>query len=259
MKQLGVQTDGHITLVTFNRPEKYNSFDLELIRGFADAVTAAAADGEVKGIIVTGSGKAFCTGGDLGWAAAFEGGAAAAFHTLSGHFHRAVTEIRKMEKPVIAAVNGVAAGGGFSLALACDFRVMAASAVLRQGFTSNGLSMDGGATFTLPRLAGCTRAMEIAVFDPAISAETALQWGLATRIADDTRLMEETGMLIHAVLSGSLNSFVCSKRLLNESYSTPMEQQMEKERSALAACASHRDGKEGIRAFLEKRKPVYTT
>jgi 2-(1,2-epoxy-1,2-dihydrophenyl)acetyl-CoA isomerase len=123
----------------------------------------------------------------------FPQGPAGAFHLLAARFHLAVLEIRRMAKPVVAAVNGVAAGGGFSLALACDFRVMAESAVLRQAYTSSGLSIDGGGTFTLPRLVGCARALEIVAFDAPIPAQQAAAWGLATKVVADGAAVDEAG------------------------------------------------------------------
>ncbi len=139
-----------------------------------------AVDPDVRGVIVSGKGKAFCAGGDLKWVATSATGSVAAFHELAARFHQAVLEIHRMPKPVIAAINGVAAGGGFSLALACDFRVMAQSATLRQAYTSSGLSIDGGGSFALPRLVGHARALEIMAFDRPIASEQAQSWGLVT-------------------------------------------------------------------------------
>ena len=172
-----VKTDV-IAKIALNRPEAYNAFDYELVSQLANQLTTLAGDDNVRGVVITGKGKAFCAGGDLKWALGSPARPGAAFHTLASQFHLAILEIRRMKKPVVAAVNGVAAGGGFSLALACDFRVMEKSAVLRQAYTSNGLCIDGGGTFTLPRLVGYARALEIAAFDEPISADQALSWGL---------------------------------------------------------------------------------
>jgi 2-(1,2-epoxy-1,2-dihydrophenyl)acetyl-CoA isomerase len=182
---IAVQTQAGIATVTLTRPDAYNAFDLAMMERFASAMVSLGADDAVRAVVVTGAGRAFCAGGDLRWATSFPGGAPAAFHTLAAAFHVAVTEIRRMPKPVIAALNGIAAGGGFSLALACDFRVMASGAALRQAYTSSGLCLDGGGTFTLPRLVGFARALEIAALDPAIDSAQALAWGLATRVVPD--------------------------------------------------------------------------
>jgi 2-(1,2-epoxy-1,2-dihydrophenyl)acetyl-CoA isomerase len=166
-------------------------------------------------------------------------------------------EIRRMRKPVVAAVNGVAAGGGFSLALACDFRVMAKSAVLRQAYTYYGLSIDGGGTFILPKLVGLARALEIAAFDRPISAELALKWGLVTGIVEDGQALEEATKLAQELAQGPVHSFGYSKRLFMDSFSNSFEAHLEFERVALSSCAGHAEGEEGITAFIEKRKPVF--
>jgi 2-(1,2-epoxy-1,2-dihydrophenyl)acetyl-CoA isomerase len=246
-----------IAKVILNKPKNYNAFDLEMITNFANIIIPLATNKSVYGVIITGTGKAFCAGGDLHWALNFKDGPSAAFHELSSRFHQAILEIRRMNKPVIAAINGIAAGGGFSLALACDFRVMSRSATLRQGFTSNGLSIDGGGTFTLPRIVGLSRALEIAAFDKAIAAEQALSWGLITRVADDGKTVAEAENMVKEILQGSLVSFGWSKQLLTDSFNSSFEAQLQKERKGLFSCAAHSDGKEGLRAFIEKRKPVF--
>jgi 2-(1,2-epoxy-1,2-dihydrophenyl)acetyl-CoA isomerase len=181
----------------------------------------------------------------------------AAFHALAAAYHQAIVEIRRMPKPVVAAVNGLAAGGGFSMALACDFRVMAKSAVFRQAYTSNGLSVDGGGTYTLPRLVGLAKAMEIVAFDRPISAEQALAWGLVTEVVEDGQAVSRATVMVQEIARLPLSSFQASKKLLTDSLHTPFEHQLEKERELLAWCADHPNGQEGINAFLEKRKPVY--
>jgi 2-(1,2-epoxy-1,2-dihydrophenyl)acetyl-CoA isomerase len=206
-------------------------------------------------VIITGRGKAFCAGGDLKEVQGHPDGPGPAFHALAGQFHKAVLEIRRLRRPVIAAVNGVAAGGGFSLALCCDFRVMAKDAKLIQAYTSSGLCIDGGGTYSLARLVGHARALEIAAFDPPISAEQALDWGMVTKVADDA--VAEAFAMAGKLMERSLFSFAWSKRLLLESHHTPLETQMEHERIGLVACGSHRDGKEGLSAFVEKRKPNF--
>jgi len=252
-----VELKEKIASVLLNRPEIFNAFDLDMTELLANRLTALAADNSVRGIVISGAGKAFCAGGDLKWAHSFPQGAPAAFHTLAARFHQAILEIRRTSKPVIAAVNGMAAGGGFSLALACDFRVMDKSAVLRQAYTSSGLCIDGGGTFTLPRLVGLARALEIAAFDRPISSEQALAWGLTTKISEDRRSVEEATEMAHELARGSLNSFGWSKQLLADSFNTALEAQIEREREGLCSCAAHCDGKEGLQAFVDKRRPVF--
>jgi 2-(1,2-epoxy-1,2-dihydrophenyl)acetyl-CoA isomerase len=243
--------------MVINRPESFNAFDLDMIELFAKYLINLAMDDSVSVLVISGEGKAFCSGGDLKWALSFPNGPAVAFHELAARYHQAILEILRMRKPVVAAVNGIAAGGGFSLALACDFRVMAQSATLRQGYTSNGLCIDGGGTFTLPRLVGLARAMEIVAFDKPISSEQALAWGLVTKVVEDGRVMEEAWKMARELANGSLHSFGMCKQLLIDSFHTPFESHIERERLGLSSCAAHPDGQEGLKAFSEKRKPIF--
>jgi len=250
------QTDG-VAVLTLNRPDRFNAFDADMVRLLARRLTALSGDSGIRGVVITGKERAFCAGGDLRWVAGCGRPYGAVFHELAAHYHQAIVEIRRMPKPVVAAVNGLAAGGGFSMALACDFRVMAASAVLLQAYTSNGLSIDGGGTFTLPRLVGLAKALEIVAFDRPIAPEQALSWGLVTEVAADGTCVERAVGMIREMTAGSLNSFAAAKRLMTDSFHSPFEVQLENERQFLSMCGDHADGREGIAAFLEKRRPVY--
>jgi 2-(1,2-epoxy-1,2-dihydrophenyl)acetyl-CoA isomerase len=252
-----VTRDAEIACVGLNRPQAYNAIDQDLINRLVAQLMALAGDPEVRGVVITGYGKAFCAGGDLKFFLSFPGGPARAIHQTAGHFHQAIIEIRRMPKPVIAAVNGVAAGGGFSLALACDFRIMGESAVLKQAYTSAGLCLDGGGSFTLPRMVGLARALEIVAFDRPIPARQALDWGLATKIAPDDRVLEEAMAMAHELAGISLNAFGWAKRLLTDSFDSAFEAHIERERLGIASCVVHPDGQEGLQAFIEKRKPVF--
>ena len=256
---VSVTQDGKVAKILFNRPEAFNAFDLDMIECLAKHLVTIATDSSVRGVVISGEGKAFCAGGDIRWVSKFPHGPSAAFHELAARFHWAILEIRRMNKPVIAAINGMAAGGGFSLALACDFRVMARSAVLKQAYTSNGLCVNGGGTFTLPKMVGLARALEIIAFDQPISSEQALAWGLITKVAEDGRALEEAMKMGQELANSSLNSFGWSKQLLTDSFHTSFEAHLERERTGLSSCADHPDGKEGLRAFAEKRKPVFNT
>ena len=254
---IDVKKDGAIAVVALNRPDSYNAFNYEMISNLAVNLTALAADENVRGIVIVGKGKAFCAGGDLKWVLGSEGKPSAAFHRLASQFHLAILEIRRMKKPVVAAVNGIAAGGGFSLALASDFRVMEKSAVLKQAYTSAGICIDGGGTFTLPRLVGFTRALEIVAFDEPISSDQAFEWGLVTKVVGDGEALEEAKKMAQQLAKGALHSFAVTKKLLTDSFNTSFETQIELERDGLAACADHPDGQEGLAAFSEKRQPKF--
>ena len=246
-----------IATLTLNRPESFNAISLDLAQELIAHMLTLAANAKTRAIVITGQGAAFCAGGDLKWALAHPQGPAAAFRNLAGQVHMAITGIRRIPKPVIAAVNGVAAGGGFSLALACDFRVMSRTASLRQGYTSAGLCLDAGGSFMLPRLVGFARALEIAALDDPISAEQALAWGMVNRVVEPGQVRSAALEFANRLAQRSLNSFAWSKKLLNQAFEMPLETQMEHEREAIAACAEHPDGREGLRAFQQKRKPNF--
>ena len=247
----------NILRITLNRPEAYNALNLDMMTQLADALAFAATDPAIQGVVLTGEGKAFCSGGDLKWISQQSEEAGAVLYRLAPRFHLSITEIRRMEKPVVAAINGIAAGGGFSLALACDFRLMAESALLRQAYTSSGLSIDGGGSFALPRLVGLARAMEIMAFDQPIPSRQALEWGLVTRVAADDEVVSRALNLLDDLRKTSLHSFAWSKKLMSDSFNHTLETQLELERRGISDCAAHADGQEGIRAFVQKRRPSF--
>lgn len=256
-EKLRVDIEGGIATILFNRPEISNALDGDIIESLADRVISLGMDASVKVIIIGGAGKAFSSGADLKSNASSTWGVPERISRLVGLFHQSVMEIRHTSKPYIAAVNGLAAGAGFSLSLACDFRIMEESAVLRQVYTSHGLCIDGGGTFTLPRLVGHARALEIAAFDEPISAPKALEWGLTTRVVPDGEAMTAAKEMAQELMARSLYSFGRVKKLLGRSFESSLEEQLEHERHAVCACVQHPDAAEGICAFLEKRKPVF--
>ena len=248
---------GNILQITLSRPEAYNALNLDMMNLLAERLTASARDDSIRGVLITGAGKAFCAGGDLKWISQQAEDPGSVLHRLAPQFHLSIVEIHRMQKPVVAAINGIAAGGGFSLALACDFRVMAQSAVLRQAYTSSGLSIDGGGSFALPRLVGLACAMEIMAFDRPISSTKALEWGLVTSVAPDHEVLSEALAMLDTLTKVSLHSFAWSKKLMTDSFNNTLETQLELERQGISDCGAHPDGQEGLRAFVEKRKPSF--
>jgi 2-(1,2-epoxy-1,2-dihydrophenyl)acetyl-CoA isomerase len=251
------QQQGSVLQVTLNRPEAFNALNLDMMNRLAEILASAATDRSIKSLLLTGNGKAFCAGGDLKWISQQTQEAGSVLYGLAPQFHLSITEIRRMEKPVVAAINGIAAGGGFSLALACDFRVMAESAILRQAYTSSGLSIDGGGSFALPRLVGLARAMEIMAFDHPISSVQALEWGLVTRVVPDGEAVSAAFAILNDLAKTALHSFAWSKKLMTNSFNNTLETQLEWERQGISECAAHPNGQEGIKAFVEKRKPSF--
>ena len=249
--------DGNLWEVGLNRPEAMNALDMDLLRGLTECLIDLSHDDEIRGIVITGKGKAFCTGGDMKWCLRPGGEGSDRLYELAAHFHAAVMELRRIKRPVVAAINGVAFGGGFSLAMACDFRIMESSTVLSVGYCTRGLVPDGGLTFHLPRMVGQPRALEMLALDQPIGKEQALEWGLVTKVVEDGQSLSEALSLLRQMSGISLHSFGKAKMLINNSFNATLETQLEMERLELRNCGNHRDGKEGMLAFIEKRKPVY--
>jgi len=256
-EKVEVTRDGPVAVFMLNRPEVYNAVDLDTAQEALGHVLALSADKTVRAVVLSGRGKAFCSGGDLKWVLRNPEGFAPAFHQLVARVNPLVVEIRRMRKPVIAAINGPAAGAGFTVALACDFRVMARSAFLQQAYTSAGLCIDGGGSHTLPRIVGLARALEILAFDRPIPSEQALAWGLVTEVVDDGQALDRAMEMARDLAQRSMHSFGWSKQLLTDSFHTSFESQIERERVGIRNCAAHADGREGVKAFSEKRKPVF--
>jgi 2-(1,2-epoxy-1,2-dihydrophenyl)acetyl-CoA isomerase len=243
--------------VVLNRPKAYNAFNLEMVQTLSQGLIALAPRPSVRAVVISGAGPAFCAGGDLKWVSGFADGPAAGFHNLAARFHQAILEIRRMKKPVIAAVTGVAAGGGFSLALAADFRIMEENAILRQAYTSSGLCIDGAGTHTLPRLVGLAKSLEIAAFDKPITSEQALQWGLVTKVVSPGEAVNTAKQMAGELIVKSIHAFARVKALFNDSFDQSLENQIEQERASLSACADDPEGREGLAAFVAKRKPDF--
>ena len=257
MKSVVIERHGEVAVIRLSRIDVHNAMDQTLLTELAAAVAKVSDDSSARAVVLAGSERAFSAGGDLGWITAHAEGAGAAVHELAGILHGAIVGIRRMEKPVVAAVRGVAAGAGFSLALACDLRVIGRSVRFVLSYGSRGLSIDGGASFSLPRLVGLARALEIAALDEPIFAERALALGIVTRITDDDRVEADAIALAGRLAGGSMHAFGTTKRLFVDSFDRTLEQQLDLEREALARCADHPDGREGLAAFCEKRAPAF--
>ena len=247
-----------VATITLNRPGVLNAIDLDMCAELRARLVAAGSDPAVRSVILTGGGEAFCAGGDLRFAlAANPRTPGDSFRALTTVLHPCIEEIREMSKPVVAAINGAAAGAGFFLALACDLRIMADSAYLKQSNTSHGLSVPAGGTVTLPRLVGLARALEIVMLDERISAARALALGLVTAVVPHARLSDEARTLADHVARMPIGALGRVKRLMNDAYYSTLQEQLQSERREIALSANSDEGREGISAFLEKRRPVY--
>jgi 2-(1,2-epoxy-1,2-dihydrophenyl)acetyl-CoA isomerase len=254
---LAVARDGGVLTLTLNRPDRLNSLDDALLSALLGAVRAAGEDDSVRAVVITGAGRGFSAGADLtqprlsGHTSGDSRGATVRQH-LHDHYHPLITGIRELEKPVLAAVNGVAAGAGLSLALACDLRIAAESAYLIQAFVRIGLVPDAGSTYFLPRLVGMGKAMELAMLGERISAAEALSVGLVNRVVPDASLGAAAAEMAGRLAAGP-RSLGLIKRLLYLSTESDLGTQLRREEEAQAFAADTDDFIEGVAAFVEKR------
>ncbi len=260
-KELIYSKDQGVATITFNRPQSFNSLASTMIHELVPAMEECRDDPSVRVVVITGAGKAFCSGGDLVGARAWmEAGRNPAnyFLDMIKPFHRFITDLRHLPKPVIAAVNGMAAGAGFSIALACDLRIMAEKATFKLAYTRvTGLVPDGGWTVFLPRIAGMALASEIMFLDRPIDAAKALTLGLVTQVAPDAELAQKTREMALELAGGPAESFARAKGLLNDSMAGILETQLERERLELGECARVPDFREAVDAFFDKRPPRF--
>ena len=249
--------DGVATL-TLNRPDAANSIDVPLGRDLMHAAIECDDDPDVRAVVLTGAGRMFCAGGDLRSFADAGPKIASRLKELTAYLHAAISRLTRMDAPVVAAVNGMAAGAGFSLAIAADLVVASEAAGFVMAYTQAGLVPDGSSTFFLPRRIGDRRARELMLTNRRLSAAEALEWGLVNQVVAADQLLPTATKLAGALAAGPTRAYGAVKALLNESFEHGLEAQMELESRAIAGAAITADGQEGIRAFLEKRKPAFT-
>lgn len=246
-----------VAVIRLNRPDVFNAADIGLFEDLIRALEACTVDDEVKVVVITGNGKAFCAGGDLSMFSAFpdpgEG-----IRQLTKRFHFVISGIRRIPKPVIAMINGTAAGGGFSLAVACDLRICASSAKFRQAYTSSGLAPDGAWTLLVPLLVGFGKASELAYLDPVFGAKDALAMGLVNRVVEDGELERETRRIALQLARGATRAQAIVKENLNNAMLGLLERTLEMERDGIIRAGKTRDAREGISAFLERRPPAFS-
>jgi 2-(1,2-epoxy-1,2-dihydrophenyl)acetyl-CoA isomerase len=247
----------NVATITLNRPDAANAMIRELTPELADAALSCDVDPDVRAVLITGAGKMFCAGGDVKAFAAQDDLSAYITEMLT-HLHIAVSRLRRMAPPVIAAVNGVAAGAGMSLALACDIVLAAESARFTMAYTRVGLSPDGSATYSLPRIVGPKRALDLILTNRLLFAQEAADWGIVSRVVPDDQLLDEARQLATQLASGPTAAFGRSKKLLERAWTETLETQMEAEGRAIADSTRTADAREGITAFLEKRPPKFT-
>jgi 2-(1,2-epoxy-1,2-dihydrophenyl)acetyl-CoA isomerase len=246
-----------VATITLNRPESYNALNLALGRDLFHATLEADEDRAARCIVITGAGKAFCAGGDVKDFPESAGRIGIVIKELPTYLHGTVSRLARTAKPVIVAVNGVAAGGGMSLALAGDLVVAAESAKLTMAYSRIAASPDGSASYFLPRIVGLRRAMELHYTNRVLSAREAMDWGLVTRVHSDAEFPSAVAALAKELAQGPTLAFGRAKLLFHQSTQESLESQMELEAQALAACGHTEDFKNGVAAFARKQSVVF--
>ncbi len=254
-----VEREGAVLRLTLDRPDKLNSFNEAMHAELAAALDGAAGDKDVRAVLLTGAGRAFSAGQDLGDRAMGEDDAAPDLGlTLERFYNPLVRRLRALDRPVVAAVNGVAAGAGANIALACDIVLAARSASFIQAFCRLGLVPDAGGTFFLPRLVGAARARGLAMLGDKLSAEQAFSWGLIWRVVDDALLADEAMALARHLASQPTHGLGLIKKALDASSGNDLDAQLDLERDLQREAGRSDDYREGVKAFLEKRQPVFS-
>ena len=253
------QLDQGVAVLILNRPASLNSFNSLMHDEVRAAMKDARDNSNVRCLVITGTGRGFCAGQDLSDRSVKVSDEAPDLgESVEKNYNPLIRNIMTMEKPVLCAVNGVAAGAGASIALACDIVLAAKSAKFIQAFCKIGLVPDSGGTFNLVRALGLPRAKALALLGDKLSAEQAQNWGMIWQCVDDENLMDETMTLALHLATQPTKGLAKIKELMNNSFSTPMHQQLELEKYAMRELGRTSDYREGVSAFMEKRQPTFT-
>jgi len=249
------QTEGQVLKLSLNRPDKFNSFNRAMALELQGQLDKAATDDNIRAVHLTAEGKAFCAGQDLSEAMDAQGPGIKKI--VEEHYNPIILKIRNLEKPVVCAVNGVAAGAGANIALACDVIIAGSSASFIQAFSKIGLIPDSGGTFFLPRLVGFQRALALAMLGEKVTAHHAEQMGMIYKTVEDEFLLAESILIAQTLASMPTKGLGLTKRLFNQGINNNLEQQLKAEGELQIQAANSYDYKEGVNAFLEKRKAVF--
>lgn len=254
-EHLDYTLDAGIARITIDRPKAFNALNLPAMKELFDVANRCGSDAQVRVVVITGRGeKAFCAGGDVSAFAADPATVPVLLKEMTAYYHMAISRFAWMNPPVIAAINGVAAGAGISLAAACDLAIAADSARFTSAYTAIGLTPDGSSTWYLPRLVGHRRAMELMLTNRTLSAQEALEWGLVNSVVPAAELAQSVDSLARKLAEGPTLAHGGIKKLLMMSGNDTLESQMERETRSIAALSQSADGLEGVKAFVEKRK-----
>jgi 2-(1,2-epoxy-1,2-dihydrophenyl)acetyl-CoA isomerase len=258
MESILVSRDAGLLSLTLNRPDKLNAFNPEMHKLLRGALEQARDDSSVRAVLLTGAGRGFCAGQDLSERnVSPEAAPIDLAVSLGSNYNPLVRRLRALPKPIVCAVNGVAAGAGANIALACDIVLAARSASFVQSFAKLGLVPDSGGTYLLPRLVGGARAMGLALLADRISAEDAERWGMIWKALDDARLMEEATAIARRLAEGPTRGYALIKKAMHASAGNSLDAQLELERDLQREAGFSEDYREGVAAFMQKRKPGY--
>jgi 2-(1,2-epoxy-1,2-dihydrophenyl)acetyl-CoA isomerase len=252
-----VDVRDHVATVTFNRPEASNALNLDMGRDMLAAALRCEHDPAVRAVVVTGAGKHFCFGGDLKGMSDKGDGVSAYLNELTTCIHSAITCFARMRAPVIAAVNGTAAGGGVGLMCMTDLAIAGKSSKFSLAYTGVALAPDCSTTFLLPRIVGRRRALELMLLNRALTADEALQWGLVNQVVEDAEVLSAAQSMAARFAAGPTDSYGAVKRLIDAA-DAGLESQLALEGRTIAMQAASAEGREGVGAFLAKRKAQYT-
>lgn len=246
-----------VAVIRLNRPAEAHAINERMAGELHAVARKCAADGTVKAVVLTAEGRFFCAGGDLNELSSHGAGGGDQVKRLADQVHLAISVFSRMRAPLVVAVNGLAAGGGFSVAVSGDLVLAAESASFVMAYTAAGLSPDGSSSYFLPRLIGLRRTQELMLTNRKLSAAQALDWGLVTRVVPDAQLMDAALELAHMLAQGPLGSHGSVKKLLLTTWGSTLEDQMELEGQLIAEAVGSADGQEGMSAFKAKRKPEF--
>jgi 2-(1,2-epoxy-1,2-dihydrophenyl)acetyl-CoA isomerase len=258
MASIVISHEAGVQTITLNRPEALNAFTPEMHKELRAALEQALDERAIRAVLLTGAGRGFCSGQDLSERNVAPGAAAIDLSvSLGSYYNPLVRRLRELPKPIVCAVNGVAAGAGANIALACDIVLAARSASFVQSFARLGLVPDSGGTYFLPRLVGTARAMGLALLGERLSAEEAERWGLIWKAVADAKLADEAAAIARALAAGPTKGYGLIKKAIYASPGNLLDAQLDLERDLQREAGFSEDYKEGVKAFMQKRPPTY--
>jgi len=251
------ETSDAVATITMNRPDEANALNLTMARELAELSILCDEDPGIRAVVIAGTGRFFSAGGDVASFAAAGTGTSALIKEMTMYLHAAISRFSRMNAPLVGAVDGIAAGAGFSIVTACDLVVAAESATFLSAYTAAALSPDGSSSYFLPRQIGMKRSAELMLTNRRLSAREAFAWGIVNRVVEVGDALSAAQALAAELAAGATLAFGAVKHLLHESLTSSLESQMETESRLIAEMSATQDGREGITAFVEKRIPEF--